>query len=67
MPPTISNIPFEEKAIEGLLKDRIGGLRKKESDLATTWDGQLGYLLSTALANYETERIGGFTFAADEF
>ena len=27
----------------------------------------MGYLLSTALANYEYERIGGGSFAAEEF
>jgi len=27
----------------------------------------MGYMLSTALSNYEYERIGGGSFAAEEF
>lgn len=74
----------EEKTLEQILKDKIAGLRKQEcGNLSTNWDGQLSYLLQTALSNYEFERIsksiwfapfylfltyiGGQTFANDEF
>ena len=42
-------------------------MRRNEHNLNTQWDAQLSYLLSTALANYEFERIGGGNFATVEF
>lgn len=63
----ITDIASEEKLLENILKDKVGGYRSSELHLGTTWDNQLSYLLSTALVNYETERVGGYTFAADEF
>ena len=38
-----------------------------DEHLTTSWDGQLSYILSSALANYEFERVGGVTFANEEF
>ena len=38
-----------------------------DEHLSTSWDNQLSYLLSSALSNYELERVGGVTFANDEF
>ena len=67
MPSSHSNIPEEEKQLENILKDKIGSVRKNDHNLSTQWDNQLSYLLSTALANYEYERVGGGSFAADEF
>ena len=67
MPSPLGDIGSEEKMLENILKDKVGGYRSSELHLGTTWDNSLGYLLSTALVNYETERIGGYTFAADEF
>jgi centrosomal protein CEP76 len=42
-------------------------VRHNDEHLTTSWDNHLGYLLSTALVNYELERLGGVTFANDEF
>lgn len=67
MPSSLTNVADEEKLLESILKDKIGAVRKNEHNLSTNWDSQLGYLLSTALANYEYERIGGGSFAAEEF
>jgi len=67
MPSSRFNLGDEEKLLESTLKDKIGGMRKGEHNLSTQWDAQLSYLLSTALANYEMERIGGSNFAATEF
>jgi centrosomal protein CEP76 len=38
-----------------------------DEHLPTSWDQHLSYLLSTALANYELERVGGVTLANEEF
>ena len=53
--------------LESILKDKIGSVRRNDHSLGTQWDAQLSYLLSTALANYEFERIGGGGFATQEF
>ena len=60
MPSAPVNIAQEEKELENILKDKVGSFRKNEHNLATSWDSQLSYLLSTALSNYEYERIGKF-------
>jgi centrosomal protein CEP76 len=67
MPGQISNVSEEEKLVEQILREKISGVRRNEHHLSTNWDSQLGYLLSTALANYEYERVGGGSFAAEEF
>jgi len=67
MPSSISNIGEEEKMLENILKDKIGAVRKNDHNMSTQWDSQLSYLLSTALANYEYERVGGGSFATEEF
>lgn len=67
MPSDGFNVPDEEKLLENILRDKIGSLRRNEHHLATQWDAQMSYLLSTALANYEYERIGGGSFASEEF
>ena len=67
MPSTGVNIQNEEKMLENILREKIGAIRKNEHNLATTWDQQLSYLLSTALSNYEFERVGGGNFATEEF
>ena len=67
MPSNTFNVPEEEKLLESILKGKIGSLRRNEHNLNTNWDAQLSYLLSTALANYEFERIGGGNFATVEF
>ena len=33
-----------------------------EKGFATAWDNKLSHILSTALMNYEMERVGGKTF-----
>ena len=38
-----------------------------DEHLQTHWDNQLSYILTSALASYEMERVGGVTFANDEF
>jgi hypothetical protein len=58
MPSTMSNVAAEEKMIEGLLREKISSIRQNDEHVSTSWDNQLGYLLSTALINYEFERIG---------
>ena len=66
MPADIS--PYEEEeTIEAALKKQIEGLRRDEVGEDTKWDSQLSYLLSTALVNYEMERLASVTFAGDEF
>lgn len=68
MPSSMVSPAKEEKIIEDILKEKIASIRKNDESLATTFDSHLGYLLSTALANYEFERVsGGVTFGNDEF
>jgi centrosomal protein CEP76 len=67
MPSALQNLQEEERLLEQILKDKISAVRRNEHHLQTNWDNQLGYLLSTALANYEYERVGGGSFAAEEF
>lgn len=67
MPSSRINIGDEEKLIEEVLKEKIGAVRRNEHHMSTQWDSQMSYLLSTALANYEFERIGGGSFAGEEF
>lgn len=67
MPTTMLNIANEEKLIEQILKEKLGSIRMNDEHLSTSWDNHLGYLLSTALVNYEYERVGGVTFANEEF
>ena len=67
MPSSNRNLSDEEKLLENILKDKIGSVRKNDHNLSTQWDSQLSYLLSTALANYEYERVGGGSFATEEF
>ena len=59
MPSTGVNVLEEEKLLESILKDKIAGVRRNDHNMGTEWDTQLSYMLSTALANYEYERIGG--------
>jgi centrosomal protein CEP76 len=66
MPPEIDCIE-EEKALEKALKTKINGLRFSECGLKWKWDKQLEYMLSTALYNYEMERLASLTFASNEF
>jgi hypothetical protein len=67
MPSTITNVGQDEKIIENILKEKISSLRMNDEHLTTNWDNHLSYLLSTAVVNYEQERIGGSTFANEEF
>jgi len=67
MPSSLQNVSDEEKLLESILKEKIGAVRRNEHHLSTNWDVQLSYLLSTALANYEYERVGGGSFATEEF
>ncbi len=63
MPSSFTNIAGEEKAIEHILKDKIASIRMNDEHMTTSWDNHLSYLLSTALINYEHERVGSATFA----
>ena len=67
MPSATMNVSDKEKRLESELREKVGGMRKQEFNLNTQWDAQLSYLLSTALSNYEYERVGGGSFAAQEF
>lgn len=68
MPSTLANsVASEEKLVEQLLKEKISSVRHNDEHLTTIWDNHMGYLLSTALVNYELERLGGVTFANEEF
>ena len=67
MPSTMTNPGLEEKTLENLLKEKLGSIRMNDEHIATSWDNHLGYLLQTALLNYELERLGGVTFANEEF
>ena len=64
MPSTGVNAIEEEKLLESILRDKIAGVRRNDHNMGTEWDSQLSYMLSTALANYEYERIGGSNFAS---
>lgn len=66
MPSTLDIID-EEKMLERALKKKVTGLRLSEAGLKTSYDKQLEYMLSPALANYEYERLASLTFAGDEF
>lgn len=63
----VNSLVNEEKALEGLLREKIGSMRMNDEHLSTSFDNQLCYLLSSALSNYELERVGGVTFANEEF
>ena len=67
MPSIRTNTGDDEKMLEGILKDKIGSIRRNEHGLGTTWDMQMSYLLSTAVSNYENEKIGGKGFSEEEF
>lgn len=67
MPNSMLNVGKEEKLIENILKEKIGSVRMNDEHISTSWDNHLAYLLSTALLNYELERIGGVSFANEEF
>ena len=67
MPSNSFSAPEEEKLLESILKQKIGSLRQNEHNLSSQWDPQMSYLLSTALANYEFERVGGGNFSSREF
>jgi hypothetical protein len=67
MPSNFVNVVSDEKMIENFLKEKISSVRMNDEHLSTTWDNHLSYLLSPALINYEQERIGGSTFANEEF
>ena len=63
----VSSLTSEEKALEGLLREKIASMRMNDEHLSTSYDNQLSYILSSALSNYELERVGGVTFANEEF
>ena len=67
MRSTMHNVHGEEKLLESVLKDKIGAMRKNDEHLSTNWDNHLSYLLSSALINYEHERLGGQSFGSEEF
>lgn len=63
--PIGQNVAEDEKNLERVLRDKIAGIRKNDGgNLATQWDSQLSYLLQTALANYEFERICKYLISA---
>ena len=64
MPSTGINVMDEEKLLESILKDKLSSVRRNDHNMDTHWDSQLCYMLSTALANYEYERVGGGSFAS---
>ena len=67
MPSTGLDVAAEEKLLESILRDKIAGVRRNDHNMGTEFDSQLSYMLSTALSNYEVERIGGQSFASKEF
>ena len=67
MPSTGINVMEEEKLLESILRDKLAAVRRNDHNMDTQWDAQLSYMLSTALANYEYERVGGGSFASKEF
>ena len=63
MPSHSINVAEEEKTLEKILKDKIAGIRRNDGgNLSTNWDGQLSYLLQTALSNYEFERVSKYHY-----
>ncbi|KAK7481686.1 hypothetical protein BaRGS_00027059 [Batillaria attramentaria] len=46
---------------------RLVAQHRQDQGLSTTWDDQLSYILTPALAAYETERVTGVTAGNEEF
>ena len=65
--PSTLNPFTTEEALERALRPMITDYRRANLKLGTTWDAQLGYLLTPALAAYEMERLAGTPFGNEEF
>ena len=65
--PTDLDVIKEEEKLEKALKARVSSIRLDEVGLRTKYDKQLEYMLSSALYNYELERLASMTFASNEF
>jgi len=66
MQPDIDTFDLESQ-LEKDLKKKFEQIWKDEAGDTTKWDKQLSYLLSTALINYEMERLANVTFSGEEF
>lgn len=56
-----------ESSLENSLKIEISNYRKKNKLSSTNFDPVLNSILTTALTNYEWERISGTVFCEEEF
>lgn len=64
--PTEVDTMAEELKMEMRIKRDLTFYRE-DLELGTKFDEQIAYVLSTALTNYESERVSGQTYATDEF
>lgn len=68
--PALSQNMIDASLIANDLERQLKGLvamQRNEIGLTTTWDENLSYILSQALASYETERVTGFSVGNEEF
>lgn len=57
----------EERALERKLKELVVQYRREYANLSTSFSSDLSYILSPALASYESERVTGLTYGNEEF
>lgn len=68
--PPLSQNQLDASLIANDLERQLRSLvvmHRKEKGLNTIWDDNLSYILSPALASYETERVTGMSIGNEEF
>lgn len=66
MSNSLHKVLDEEEDLEIELQNLLVGYREMEG-LMTKFDDELAYILSTALSNYESDKLYGVTFGTEEF
>lgn len=69
IPPLCAN-PLDASLASNDLEQQLRALvteHRRDQGLGTTWDDHLSYLLTPALAAYESERVWGLTAGNEEF
>ncbi|GFN79292.1 centrosomal protein of 76 kda [Plakobranchus ocellatus] len=70
VPPPLSSSTLDPHLVSNDLEQQLKVLvleHRRDLGLTTSWDDQLSYILTPALAAYETERITGITAGNEEF
>ncbi|GFS20157.1 centrosomal protein of 76 kDa-like [Elysia marginata] len=70
VPPSLSPSSLDHHLLSNDLEQQLKILvieHRRDQGLTTCWDDQLSYILTPALAAYETERITGITAGNEEF